>query len=96
MFETSQWFVSPYNYVDEVRKKLSLPEKVYIHDTTLRDGEQQPNVVFRKDEKVEIAVALDEAGVDFIEAGLPAVSREDFEAIKAIVKQGLKAKGTSI
>lgn len=92
MFETSQWFVSPYNYVDEVRKKLSLPEKVYIHDTTLRDGEQQPNVVFRKDEKVEIAIALDEVGVDFIEAGLPAVSRGDFEAIKAIVKQGLKAK----
>jgi isopropylmalate/homocitrate/citramalate synthase len=92
MFETSSWFVSPYNYVDEVRKKLSLPERVYIHDTTLRDGEQQPNVVFRKDEKVEIAIALDEVGVDFIEAGMPAVSREDFEAIKAIVKQGLKAK----
>ena len=92
MFETSLWFVSPYNYVDEVRKKLSLPERVYIHDTTLRDGEQQPNVVFRKDEKVKIAIALDEVGVDFIEAGLPAVSREDFEAIKAIVKQGLKAK----
>ncbi|MEM0015111.1 MAG: homoaconitate hydratase [Zestosphaera sp.] len=89
---TDKWFVSPYNYVDEVRKSMKLPEKVYIHDTTLRDGEQQPGVVFRKGEKLEIAMALDDAGVDFIEAGMPAVSREDLEAAKAIARQGLKAK----
>lgn len=89
---TDKWFVSPYNYVDEVRRSMRLAERVYIHDTTLRDGEQQPGVVFRKGEKLEIAMALDDAGVDFIEAGMPAVSREDLEAAKAIVRQGLKAK----
>lgn len=89
---TDKWFVSPYNYVDEVRKSMRLAERVYIHDTTLRDGEQQPGIVFRKGEKLEIAMALDDAGVDFIEAGMPAVSREDLEAVKAIVRQGLKAK----
>ncbi|MEM4004365.1 MAG: hypothetical protein QXM43_01875, partial [Desulfurococcaceae archaeon] len=87
---TNAWFVSQYNY--EALKSLETPKKVTVHDTTLRDGEQQPGLVFRKEEKLEIALALDEAGVDFIEAGMPAVSSEDFEAVKEIARQGLKAK----
>ena len=51
------WWVSPYNFVDEVRGQLSLPEKVEIHDATLRDGEQTPGVVFRKEDKIRIAGA---------------------------------------
>lgn len=90
-WSTREWFVSPYNYVDEVRGQLELPDRVLVHDTTLRDGEQQPGLVFRKRDKVEIAVALDEAGVDRIEAGMPAVSREDAEAVKEVARQGLKA-----
>lgn len=89
---SDKWFVSQYNYIKDVREKIRMPERVIIHDTTLRDGEQQPALVFRKQEKLEIAIALDEAGVDFIEAGMAAVSREDLEAIKEIAKQGLKAK----
>ncbi|MEM0233249.1 MAG: homoaconitate hydratase [Zestosphaera sp.] len=89
---SDKWFVSQYNYVEEVRRKIKLPEKIIVHDTTLRDGEQQPALVFRKDEKLEIAMALDDAGVDFIEAGMAAVSREDLEAIKELAKQGLRAK----
>ena len=60
-WHTDKWFVSPYNYVDEIRKSLKLPEKILIHDTTLRDGEQQPGIVFRKEDKLKIAIALDEA-----------------------------------
>lgn len=86
------WFVSPLNFDEGVRSRLELPEKVAIHDTTLRDGEQQAGVVFRKDEKVRIATALDEAGVDRVEAGMPAASRDDFEAVKEIARLGLKAK----
>ncbi|MEM0318085.1 MAG: hypothetical protein QXO97_08870 [Candidatus Nezhaarchaeales archaeon] len=89
---SDKWFVSQYNYVEEVRRKIKLPEKIIVHDTTLRDGEQQPGLVFRKEEKLEIAMALDDAGVDFIEAGMAAVSREDLEAIKELAKQGLRAK----
>ncbi|MEM4665542.1 MAG: homoaconitate hydratase [Sulfolobales archaeon] len=92
MWSSKFWFVSPLNFDDEVRKKLELPERVVIHDTTLRDGEQQAGVVFRRDEKVRIATALDEAGVDRIEAGMPSVSRDDFDAIKEIAKLGLKAR----
>jgi len=89
---SDKWFVSPYNYIDEVRKNLNLPERVLIHDVTLRDGEQQPGIVFRKDEKIEIALALDEVGVDRIEAGMPTVSQDDLEALKELSKQGLRAK----
>ena len=90
--DEEKWWVSPYNFVDEVRGGLDLPEKVEIHDATLRDGEQTPGVVFRKDDKVRIAQKLDEIGVERIEAGMPAVSGEDFAAIKEITRLGLKAK----
>ena len=86
------WWVSPYNFADEVRCGFELPEKVEIHDATLRDGEQTPGVVFRKEDKVRIAQMLDEVGVERIEAGMPAVSEEDFAAIKEITGLGLKAK----
>jgi len=91
LWSTDKWFVSPYNFVEDVIKDFKLPEKIIIHDTTLRDGEQQAGVVFKKNEKMEIAMALDEAGLHRIEVGMPAVSREDFEAIKEIAKQRLKA-----
>ena len=90
--EDNKWWVSPFNFMDEVRAEFNLPKKVEIHDATLRDGEQTPGVVFRKEDKVQIAQSLDEVGVDRIEAGMPAVSDEDFEAIKEISKLRLKAK----
>jgi len=91
-WKTDDWFVSHYNYADEARKGFHLPERVQIHDITLRDGEQQAGIIFRKEEKLEIARALDEAGVDRIEAGMPAVSKQDMAAIKAITHEGLSAK----
>ncbi len=90
--EDNQWWVSPYNYAPEVRSQFTLPERVEIHDATLRDGEQTPSIVFSVADKIEIAQKLDEIGVDRIEAGMPAVSDQDFEAIKKISKLGLKSK----
>jgi methanogen homocitrate synthase len=87
-----QWWVSPYNYVPEVAAELELPEKVQIHDATLRDGEQTPGVVFSIDDKVAIARKLDEVGVERIEAGMPAVSEQDYQAIKEIVNSGVNAR----
>ena len=91
-FRENEWWVSPYNFVPEVRNTYQLPKSVSIHDATLRDGEQTPGVVMSIKEKVEIAEKLDEIGVDRIEAGMPAVSEQDFEAIKQISKLGLKSK----
>ena len=91
-YRENEWWVSPYNFVPEVRDTFQLPAKVSIHDATLRDGEQTPGVVFSVADKIAIAEKLDEVGVERIEAGMPAVSEQDFEAIKYISKMGLKAK----
>ena len=88
----NQWWVSPYNLYPEVRNSYQLPHKVSIHDATLRDGEQTPGVVFSIADKVAIAEKMAEIGVDRIEAGMPAVSDQDFKAIKEITRLGLKSK----
>ncbi len=91
-FRENEWWVSPYNFVPEVRDQFQLPERVSIHDATLRDGEQTPGVVYSIADKIAIAEKLAEIGVDRIEAGMPAVSEQDFEAIKQISRLGLKSK----
>jgi len=87
-----KWWVSYLNFIDEVRAGFKLPKEVVIHDITLRDGEQQAGLVFNKEDKIKIARLLDELGVHQIEAGMPAVSKEDKEAVKAIAHEGLSAK----
>lgn len=88
-WKTDMWFSSPWNYLPEVTADFSLPEQVQIHDVTLRDGEQQAGVEFTSDDKVRIAEALAEAGIHRIEAGLPAVSPADKNAIERMVAADL-------
>lgn len=90
--EPDRWWVSPYNFVPEVRDTLNLPPQVQIHDATLRDGEQTPGVVFSIDDKIAIASKLNEVGIERIEAGMPAVSPQDAEAIRQISSLGLSSK----
>src|SRR5258708_16256591 len=73
-WKTDKWFTSPWNFLPEVRKNFSFPSKIKIHDVTLRDGEQQTAVVFRREGKVAIAKQLDALGIHRIEAGTPAGS----------------------
>ncbi|MGG7054571.1 2-isopropylmalate synthase [Nitrosomonas sp. ANs5] len=61
-----------------------MKERLIIFDTTLRDGEQSPGASMTKEEKVRIARQLERMGVDVIEAGFPAASNGDFEAVKAV------------
>jgi isopropylmalate/homocitrate/citramalate synthase len=89
---TDRWYTSPMNYAEEVRAEFRFPRAIQFHDTTLRDGEQQAGIVFTRDDKIRIAEALAEAGVHRIEAGLPAVSKSDEEAIRAIVRRKLGPK----
>ncbi|MDB4637839.1 2-isopropylmalate synthase [bacterium] len=62
-------------------------ETVIIFDTTLRDGEQSPGCSMNTDEKIEVAKALVELGVDIIEAGFPIASPGDFEAVQRIARE---------
>ena len=61
-----------------------MKDKLIIFDTTLRDGEQSPGASMTRDEKVRIAKALERMKVDIIEAGFPAASIGDFEAVQAV------------
>src|ERR1700733_15997623 len=61
-------------------------KKVFIFDTTLRDGEQVPGCKLNTKEKIEIALKLEELGVDIIEAGFPISSPGDFHSVEEIAK----------
>ena len=62
------------------------PRPIVIFDTTLRDGEQSPGCSMNLDEKLEVAQALVDLGVDMIEAGFPIASPGDFEAVREIAR----------
>jgi len=82
---TDKYWVAHMNYAEEVRSQFYLPERVYIHDVTLREAEQAPHVVLRPEEKIRIYEALDELGVHSVEI-FPIVSEEDMEVSKELVK----------
>src|SRR6266699_2671823 len=63
-----------------------MPDRLIIFDTTLRDGEQSPGASMTREEKMRIAKQLERLKVDVIEAGFPASSDGDFEAVKAIAR----------
>lgn len=66
--------------------------RIYVNDTTLRDGEQAPRVAFSARDKLTIARALAAAGVDEIEAGTPAMGRDEIEAIASVVSEALPCR----
>ena len=61
-----------------------MPDRVYIFDTTLRDGEQSPGCSMKTDEKLRMARKLVDLGVDSLEAGFPIASEGDFAAVRRV------------
>lgn len=77
------------NKVEEVAPKMqdvNDRKRVYIFDTTLRDGEQSPGAAMTKEEKIRVALQLEKLGVDIIEAGFAAASPGDFDSVSAIAQ----------
>ena len=70
-----------------------MSQRVYIFDTTLRDGEQSPGVSLNTNEKIQIARQLARLGVDIIEAGFPISSPGDFEGVRAVARE---VKGVTV
>lgn len=96
---TNQWWVSPYNWTDEVRQQFTLPERVLIHDVTLREAMQSPRVCLRPEEKIRIAKALDKLGVYSIENGayMSDLEKEVTKELVRMQKRGeLKTKITPL
>lgn len=89
---TSMWRVSPWDFDPEITKNFNFAKNIQIHDVSLRDGEQETGVVFTAKDKIEIAKKLAKLGVHRIEAGMPAVSKEDEYAVKAIKDLNLGPK----
>jgi len=84
--------VSHYNLMEEAGEGYDFPEKVYITDETLREGEQAAMSGFRLEEKIEIARILDEVGVPYIQVGYPGLSESEDRMIKQIANLGLRTK----
>src|SRR5439155_20699191 len=91
-WKTDKWYTSLWNHLPDARKNSKFQKNLKIHDVTLRDGEQQTAVVFRREEKVAIARKLDAMGIHRIEAGMPAASDQDKAAIQDIAALGLKSE----
>ena len=70
-----------------------MSDKIYIFDTTLRDGEQSPGATMNTSEKIRLAKQLERLGVDVIEAGFPIASSGDFQAVEKIA---LNARGVQV
>jgi methanogen homocitrate synthase len=96
---TDKYWISPYNFEEEVRSSFNLPERVYIHDVTLREAQQSPGVCLRPEEKIRIAKSLDNLGVDSIENGsyMSEIEKEVTRKLVKMNKEGeIKAKITSL
>jgi 2-isopropylmalate synthase len=78
-----------HNRLKELRSP-ALPDRVWIWDETLRDGEQTAGTLLTIDEKVQVAKLMDEMGVAVIAAGFPMVSNEERETIRRLSKEGLR------
>jgi isopropylmalate/homocitrate/citramalate synthase len=79
-------------WAGSLNRPHSIDAEVGFYDTTLRDGEQTVGVVLTPEDKLEIARALSEAGVERIEAGFPRVSEDDYRAVQLIADAGLDAE----
>ncbi|MEM2905384.1 MAG: 2-isopropylmalate synthase [Candidatus Bathyarchaeia archaeon] len=75
------------NVLNISKEGLSLPARVRVYDSTLRDGEQTPGVALTMKEKLNIAAQLSKLGVDVIEAGTPVNSVDEMEAVRAVAKE---------
>ena len=80
---------SPYNFANFKAPQL---DEYIVHDSTLREGEQTPGVIFTLKNKLEIAKKLDEVGIQQIEAGFPAASEKQRICIKSILDMNLDAQ----
>lgn len=91
----NRWWSFEWNFAENVRKQMNLPEKVIIKDDTLREGEETPGSYFTIDQKVEIAKALEEMGIPEIEVGYAAGIKEHADTFKALKREGIKMKLSS-
>lgn len=85
--KTNDYWVPEFNFLEEVANTVRVPKQVEFYDVTLREGNQTPGCILRKDEMLAIAKDLDQLGDAFIEF-FPAVSKDDQEVLAELSKPG--------
>ncbi len=84
-----KWWISPFNYLEEVRTSLNLPEKVYVRDSTIREGEETPGVRYTLGEKIQIVEKLEDIGVRHIDCGYIGKVSDQWELASKLKELGL-------
>ncbi|MHA1338189.1 MAG: hypothetical protein ACTSPW_21040, partial [Promethearchaeota archaeon] len=64
-----KWWISPLNFISEVRDTFNLPKRIYVRDSTIREGEETPGVCYTLEQKIKIAEMLEDIGVRDIDVG---------------------------
>lgn len=88
--KTDKYWVNHFNFLDEVKAMVDIPDRVEIYDVSLREGNQTPGCIIKRDEMYDLALGLDALGVKFIEF-FPAVSEDDeWVATQLVANKALK------
>jgi len=87
-----KWWISSLNYIDEVRKSFNLPNRVYVRDSTVREGEETPGVYYTLDQKIKIVEKLEELGVEHIDCGYIGQVPDQWDLANQVKELGIKLK----
>ncbi len=88
----NKWWVSPLNYINNVRDSFELPKKVYVRDSTIREGEETPGVYYTLEQKVKIVEKLEDIGVEHIDCGYIGQVQDQWNLANQIKELGIKLK----
>ncbi len=89
---TDKWWISPLNFSENVLKDFNFPKKVYVRDSTIREGEETPGVYYTLEDKINIVEKLEEVGVGDIDVGYIGRVQEQWDLANKIKELGLKIK----
>ena len=89
---TKDWWISPINFDENVLKDFNFPAKVYVRDSTIREGEETPGVFYTLDDKVEIVQKLEDVGIRDIDVGYIGKVQEQWDLANRMKEIGLKMK----
>ena len=87
-----KWWISPFNYEEKLLETFELPKRVYVRDSTIREGEETPGVLYTLEEKVKIVEMLEEIGVEHIDCGYIGKVQDQWDLANKMKEMGLKMK----
>ncbi|MFX0080928.1 MAG: LeuA family protein [Candidatus Hodarchaeota archaeon] len=87
-----KWWVSPLNFNEDVLRSTNIPERVYVRDSTIREGEETPGVYYTLDQKIKIVEKLEEIGIEHIDCGYIGQVQDQWDLANQIKELGIKLK----